>query len=116
MIQAKRHTGLKQWNELLRWAFCISLANPSRPKLLQKLDTGIEPVEWQTFAGESSQVFAAAFRQRAAKDKIRIDDNDAITRYFRAHIERGVAALRTVKSLRALTTLPAQIERSRSTS
>lgn len=114
LIQAKRHTGLKQWNELLRWAFCISLANPDRPKVMRKLDQGIEPVEWQTFAGDCSKAFTAAFRVRASRDRIRLDDQDAVANYFRAHIERGVAGLRTIKSLNALASLPGQIARSKS--
>lgn len=102
LIQAKRHTGLKQWNELLRWGFCISLSNPDSPRATRKLDAGIDPVEWSTFAGADSQFYAAAFYHRASKDGIDLMDQDAIGAYFRAHIERGVAALRSLKSLTAL--------------
>lgn len=99
LIQAKRHTGLKQWNELLRWAFCISLSNPDRPKMMRKLDVGIDGVEWQTFAGNCNQILTAAFCARAYSDNIPLDNPDEVTIYFRAHIERGVAALRSIKSL-----------------
>lgn len=102
LIQAKRHTGMKQWNELLRWAFCISLQNPEPPKILRKLDSGIEPIEWATFAGILSNAYSAAFYLRASTDGVDQTDQDAISNYFRAHIERGVASLRSLKSLQDL--------------
>lgn len=99
LIQAKRNIGLKQWNELLRWAFCISLSNQEPPKILRKLDSGIDPIEWTTFAGAYSQSLTAAFYLRATKDKINLSDTDMVQNYFRAHIERGVMSLRTLKNL-----------------
>gem|GEM_PF-6044132 len=81
---------------------------------MRKLDVGIDAIEWQTFAGSCGDIFTAAFRARANSDQIRLDDQEAVTSYFRAHIERGVAALRTVKSLAALAALQDQIARSRS--
>jgi DNA sulfur modification protein DndE len=102
LIQAKRHTGMKQWNELLRWAFCISMANPDPPKVVSKLDAGIEPIEWMTFAGAFSQAYSAAFYIRANVDGVNRSDSEALAHYFRAHIERGVASLRSLKSLHAL--------------
>ena len=102
LIQAKRNTGLKQWNELLRWAFCISLANPDRPKIMVGLDAGIDSIEWQTFAGSNSHTFIAAFLARAQKDNIQLADQAAVSTYFRAHIERGIASLRNLKKLNTL--------------
>jgi len=114
LIQTKRYTGLKQWNELLRWAFCISLANPDRPRIMEKLDVGIEAIEWQTFAGSNSEIIIALFRARAKKDSIDLEDSETVSTYFRAHIERGVSALRTVKSLTSLVGIQSQIARSKS--
>ena len=102
LIQAKRHTGLTQWNELLRWAFCLSISNPEKPKILLKIDSGMDPVEWQTFAGENSQYFASVFYLRAKHDGVNPNDSEAISNYFRAHVERGIASLRSLKSLSAL--------------
>lgn len=114
LVQAKRHTGLTQWNELLRWAFCLSLSNPEKPKIMLKIDSGIDPVEWQTFAGENSQFFTGAFYLRANRDGISPNDSEALSNYFRAHIERGVASLRSLKSLGQLTRVVNQIDRSKS--
>jgi DNA sulfur modification protein DndE len=102
LIQAKRHTGLTQWNELLRWAFCLSLSNPEKPKIMLKIDSGIDPVEWQTFAGENSHYFSGAFYLRAQRDGVSANDSEALSHYFRAHIERGIASLRKIKSLQTL--------------
>ncbi|MCB1078428.1 MAG: DndE family protein [Verrucomicrobiae bacterium] len=103
LIQAKRQTGLKQWNELLRWAFCISLANPDLPRINRKLDSGIEPIEWVTFSGSNHQIYAALFYKRATVDGIELGNEEAVACYFRAHIERGIGALRSFKSLENLT-------------
>jgi DNA sulfur modification protein DndE len=99
LIQAKRLTGLTQWNELLRWAFCISIANRECPKLNQKLDSGIEPLEWTTFSGPYGEYFAAALMIRATRDQVDVNDKEQVSLYFRAHIERGVASLRGIKGL-----------------
>jgi DNA sulfur modification protein DndE len=114
LIQSKRNTGLKQWNELLRWAFCISLSNMDPPKISRKLDSGIEPIEWATFSGPFSASLAAMFYLRAEKDGVDRADSDSVAAYFRAHIERGVGALRTAKSLSSLAVLSAQMESSKS--
>lgn len=106
LIQAKRHTGMKQWNELLRWAFCLSLANPDQPKIVRKLDTGIDPIEWATFAGSYSDAYSSVFYMRALRDGVDISDPEMASSYFRAHIERGVSSLRSLKSLQSLSSLP----------
>jgi DNA sulfur modification protein DndE len=104
LIQSKRITGLKQWNELLRWAYCLSLANSEAPKITRKLDSGIEPIEWETFAGNNGDIYMATFYARAIKDKVILSNPEETQLYFRAHIERGVAALRSFKTLSSLLT------------
>ena len=99
LIQAKRQTGLTQWNELLRWAFCLSMSNPEKPKIMLKIDSGMDPVEWQTFAGENSTFLAGVFSLRAKQDGVDLTDSETLSNYFRAHIERGIASLRPLKSL-----------------
>lgn len=116
LIYAKRSLGLKQWNEILRWAFCISLGNPEKPTVLGKLDSGMDPLEWNTFSGEIGAAFAAAFQIRASQDRIPINDPNEINGYFRAHVERGLATLRNLKTLPELLQLASQIERLRSAS
>jgi len=62
-----------------------------------KIDSGIDPVEWQTFAGENSRCFTGAFYLRAKRDGVRINDSEAVSKYFRAHMERGISTLRRIK-------------------
>jgi len=102
LIRAKSRTGLGQWNELLRWAFCISLSNPSEPSFTEKFDQGIEPIEWKTFAGEHDEIYSACFWLRASQQGINLEDKQDVAAYFRAHMERGVRSLRPMKSISAL--------------
>ena len=49
LIRLKRHTGIKHWNVLCRWAFCASLAEPTVPAPAKiPADSTLE-MTWQVF-------------------------------------------------------------------
>lgn len=102
LIQAKRQTGLKQWNELLRWAFCISISTPESPKINWRLDSGIEPIEWTTFAGAHGNLYTALFLLRAKREGIDLEKAADLQLHFRLHIERGILFLRQFRQLESL--------------
>lgn len=102
LIRLKRKTGLEHWNELCRIAYCRSIANPSPPKIDKRPGEGAIDMEWRTFAGPYQDLLAAITYARANKDGISLDDRDAVAEYFRAHIERGVAGMFSVRSLEEL--------------
>jgi len=90
LITLKRRTGLENWNVLCRWAFCLSLAEPSIPPHEDIVtDSSIE-MSWKTFAGEHSEVYIAVLRERLYKDYGNISD---VTYYLKLHLHRGISYL-----------------------
>jgi DNA sulfur modification protein DndE len=106
LIALKRKTGIANWNILCRWAFCDSLANPSRPvTAISSAESNIE-MSWQTFAGDLADYLLAALATRAAKDGVRPAKTE-MAAYFRNHLERGIRQLgrRPQPSLQAMIVL-----------
>ena len=102
LIKAKKDLGLSQWNELLRNAFCLSISDTSPPTKLSRFDVGIDPIDWATFAGEYEKPFLSLLYHRAQSDGIDTKSKTEMNDYFRLHIERGVASLRSFKSISEL--------------
>lgn len=92
MITLKRRTGLENWNVLCRWAFCVSLAEPSVPRDDRiPTDSNVE-MTWRTFAGENEQIYLELLRQRCIEDGH--EPNDAnMMKVFRMHVHRGISYL-----------------------
>lgn len=102
LIRVKKRTGLEHWNEICRIAYCRSLANPTPPTFtLSNGNTAID-IEWKTFAGPFQNEITAITFIRAANDKIELNDREAVSHYFRAHLERGIASLQNIRSLSEL--------------
>ncbi len=92
LLRLKAVTGLKQWNELSRWALCVSLADPSPPsQVAVPSDSSVE-MRWETFGGEASEIYGALMRERCVADKIGTDSK-ALADQFRLHLHRGIGAL-----------------------
>lgn len=99
LIKIKRRTGLERWNDICRAALCRSLNNKSIPPVAEKgWDSAIE-IEWKTFAGEIGNELIALTLIRATSENVDVGDSSSLSRYFRAHIERGISSLQNVKSL-----------------
>jgi DNA sulfur modification protein DndE len=92
LIVLKRRTGITQWNVLCRWAFCLSLAEGSRPPDEEiPADSSVE-MSWRTFAGVHEDVYRAVLFHRASCDGVAIVGG-ALQHYFRLHLHRGVSYL-----------------------
>lgn len=107
LITLKRRTGIRQWNILCRWAFCLSLAEEKPPPMSNlRADSNVE-MTWHTLAGRRDGILAALLKARCLRDGMDIsDDNLAIS--LRAHIRRGVSYLTTkkIQSIVDLLSLP----------
>lgn len=101
----KRRTGLRQWNTLCRWAFCLSLAEKSVPPRTEiPADSNVE-MTWRTFAGaEGSEILAAALKSRCLRDGLPTDDA-TLAREFRLHLNRGIGYLATTGKIKSLSDL-----------
>lgn len=92
LITLKRRTGIANWNVLCRWAFCLSLNEPSKPPTETiPSDSNVE-MSWKVFGGTHSEIYLALLKQRAHQDNINLDENN-ISEYFRLHLHRGISYL-----------------------
>jgi DNA sulfur modification protein DndE len=112
LIRLKARTGISQWNILCRWAFCLSLQQPSPPTPIEiAVDSNVE-MEWQVFGGEAHELYLAALRERCVVDRLALSD-DVLARQFRLHLHRGIGYLATphlVKSVGNLVALAVREE------
>jgi DNA sulfur modification protein DndE len=107
LTRLKRRTGLKNWNVLCRWAFCVSIAEPDPPTPARiPADSSIE-MTWRTFAGSDHEdVYLALLRQRCADDGLPTDPG-TLAAQFRLHLHRGIGYLAGTPDLRSIDDLAA---------
>jgi DNA sulfur modification protein DndE len=88
-------TGLTP-NILCRIGFCLSIAEPTVPRLDEYADEDREFNRY-TLLGEFDSLFVALLKQRSKDDGA---DSEQLAEYFRAHMNRGVVLLQQrVRSL-----------------
>lgn len=92
LIRLKRVTGIKNWNTLCRWAFCLSLANPEKPRRGKIVSDSTLEMTWKIFGGKLHKVYTALLLQRCKKDGVDLDD-DSVMEQFRYHLKRGINQL-----------------------
>lgn len=92
LSRLKGKTGIKNWNVLCRWALCYSLSENTIPTDLPvNADSNVE-MSWFTFAGEYGELYEAVVRAWCLKMDLPADDATA-AKYFKLHLERGIAYL-----------------------
>lgn len=102
LIKIKRRTGLEHWNEICRLALCKSLANNTQPPRVAKFGETAIDIEWKVFAGSYSDVLVALVMIKAKKDGIEISNGEAVSSYFRCHMERGIFIVKETPELMSL--------------
>lgn len=101
LSKLKAKTGIQQWNILCRWAFCVSLAEPTKPRPLDEKQRAIE-IEWGTFAGEYSELYHALLINRMHNDGVDFNNQQAYSQELHAHIHRGIAYMAGENRLRSI--------------
>ena len=92
LSRLKGKTGIKNWNVLCRWAFCFSLHEGTVPTDIPIVaDSNVE-MSWYTFAGEYSEIYEALMTEWCIEKKIEPTE-DNLSKYFKLHLERGIAYL-----------------------
>src|SRR5207302_803926 len=90
LIRLKTKTGIQQWNVLCRWAFCLSLRQPTPPTPLEvPADSNVE-MSWQVFGGDAQELYLALLKQRCLRDCLGAED-DVLASQFRLHLHRGIS-------------------------
>ena len=101
LIRLKTKTGITQWNILCRWAFCLSLRQPTRPTPIEiPSDSNVE-MTWQVFGGEAQEIYLALLKEQCEQDGLGTDD-DVLLRQFRLHLHRGISHLATPHAVRSI--------------
>jgi DNA sulfur modification protein DndE len=110
LVTLKRYTGVKNWNVLCRWAFSLSIGEPTIP--LPPASGGEPGVEmaWSVFAGEQADCLNALLRWRCHKDSLDPDDA-TLGLYLKAHIQRGLGYMTADKRIRNVADLIALASR-----
>lgn len=92
LSRLKGKTGIKNWNVLCRWAFCFSLHEGTVPTDVPIIaDSNVE-MSWYTFAGEYSEIYEALMTEWCLEKGIEPTE-DNLAKYFKLHLERGIAYL-----------------------
>jgi DNA sulfur modification protein DndE len=106
LIRLKTRTGIGQWNILCRWAFCVSLAEPTPPTPIEvPADSNVE-MSWPVFGGDYHEVYFALLKERCVHDGL-ATDAETLNRQFRLHLHRGISYLATPNKIRGIDNLVA---------
>jgi DNA sulfur modification protein DndE len=104
LIRLKTRTGIGQWNILCRWAFCLSLQQPTPPTPIEiPADSNVE-MAWPVFGGDAHELYAGLLRERCQRDGLGTAD-DVLARQFRLHLHRGISYLATPHTIRSIADL-----------
>ena len=111
LIRLKTRTGIGQWNILCRWAFCVSLKEPTPPTPVDiPADSNVE-MTWHVFGGEHHELYAALVRERCVSDGLKASD-EVVAKQFRLHLHRGLSYLATPNAVRNIGDLVAMASES----
>ena len=104
LIRLKSKTGIGNWNVLCRWAFCVSIKEPSIPTPLDiPADSNVE-MSWQVFGGEHQELYMAMLRQRCLSDGLGVS-NEVVAKQFRLHLHRGISYMATPNHIKNISDL-----------
>ncbi len=108
LSRLKRVTGLQHWNELCRWAFCVSLADPASPSAVRiAADSSVE-MDWKTFGGQFADVYLALLKERCHQDGFPVTD-EVLASQLRLHLHRGIGHLAADGGLRSIADLARRV-------
>jgi len=104
LIRLKMRTGIAHWNVLCRWAFCLSLKQPTPPAALDvPADSNVE-MSWHVFGGDAHELYLALLKERCIQDGMGTAD-EVLARQFRLHLHRGISYLATPHTIRSINDL-----------
>ena len=92
LVRLKRSTGVKGFNILCRWAFCMSLADRNPTSVDPNGALSNLEIDWDVFAGGHQEVYWALLVQRVHEDGL-TGDNESLVREFNRHLHRGIGLL-----------------------
>ena len=104
LSRLKGKTGIKNWNVLCRWALCYSLSENTVPTDISIATDGNVEMSWFTFGGEYSDLYDALMIAWCKKMDLPTDE-ETLAKYFKLHLERGIAHLSGTNFIKNLDSL-----------
>jgi DNA sulfur modification protein DndE len=104
LITLKRYTSVSTLNIICRWAYVVSLSDPTPPRPARQGMEGGFDISWGVFAGEHETAILKTALLRMQNDK-RGNENVDCSDFFRSHIQRGLTYLASDKRIRSITDL-----------
>ena len=93
LVRLKRTTGIRNWNVLCRWAFCLSLADDGPTSVDPRgVDSNVE-MTWRVFGGPHADIYWTLLRTRLVRDGETSLDAPSLERHFYRHLHRGIGLL-----------------------
>ena len=92
LVRLKRVTGISNWNVLCRWAFCLSLAEPTIPAPAKIVTDSSVEMTWKVFGGEYNEIYLALLKVRCHEDGFPRTE-DTLHQQFKLHLHRGIGYL-----------------------
>ena len=97
----KRVTGIRHWNVLCRWGFCLSLSEPGVPLATEiPADSNVE-MSWRVFGGRHAGLYMALLKERLYRDGLPLDP-ETVSRQFRLHLHSGISYLADGRKIRRI--------------
>ena len=96
LVKVKRITKISNWNTLCRWAFCLSLKEPTPPPPVDIVTDSNVEMSWETFGGRYADVFGLLLLQRCKQDNLPLTE-ESLAQQFKLHLIRGIGYLATLK-------------------
>ena len=94
LVSIKRKTGITQWNQLCRWALCLSLKEQASPAPMEvPADSNVE-MSWKVFAGDYDEMISGLLHVAFTEDEMASD----FSVFLRLHLSRGVGYLASAVS------------------
>jgi DNA sulfur modification protein DndE len=93
----KKSTGIKNWNVLCRWSFCLSLRDPGRTTVDPSGNISNVEMTWRVFAGPHADTYWALLIHRVHEDGIELTDEN-IEKEFNRHLHRGIGNLASLSN------------------
>lgn len=104
LIRLKTRTGIAHWNVLCRWAFCLSLKEPTPPTPIEvPADSNVE-MSWPVFGGEQHELYWTLLIERCEMDGLDSEE-ETLAQQFRLHLSRGINYLATPGKVRSIADL-----------
>ena len=104
LINLKKKTGIKNWNVLCRWAFCVSLSDDTSPKQIEIENYSSVEMTWKIFGGKYASIYELLIKQRMKNDGIPLTEVN-IKEQFKLHLHRGIQYLAYDKSIYSIEAL-----------